>query len=97
VVNEEYRGTEQWGRDKQAVFTVVWISFLTAAMGTMVFFALFDPVDLSGIFDEDLEIGRDAGYAAGFFFFWFLCALCSGVTAFLVRTAPKRNKKKRQR
>jgi len=97
VVNEEYRGTKQWSRDKQAVFAVVWISFLTAAMGTMVFFALFDPVDLSGIFDEDLEIGRDAGYAAGFFFFWFLCALCSGVTAFLVRTAPKRNAKKRQR
>ena len=97
MVNEEYRGTQQWSRDKQAVFAVVWISFLTAAMGTMVFFALFDPVDLSGIFDEDLEIGRDAGYAAGFFFFWFLCALCSGVTAFLVRTAPKRNAKKRQR
>ena len=97
MVNEEYRGTKQWSRDKQAVFAVVWISFLTAAMGTMVFFAVFDPVDLSGIFDEDLEIGRDAGYAAGFFFFWFLCALCSGVTAFLVRTAPKRNAKKRQR
>ena len=97
MVSEEYRGTQQWSRDKQAVFAVVWISFLTAAMGTMVFFALFDPVDLSGIFDEDLEIGRDAGYAAGFFFFWFLCALCSGVTAFLVRTAPKRNAKKRQR
>ena len=97
MVNEEYRGTQHWSRDKQAVFAVVWISFLTAAMGTMVFFALFDPVDLSGIFDEDLEIGRDAGYAAGFFFFWFLCALCSGVTAFLVRTAPKRNAKKRQR
>ena len=67
-----------------------------AAIGTMVFFALFDPVDLSGIFDEDLEIGRDAGYAAGFFFFWLLCALCSGLTAFLVRTAPKRHDKQRQ-
>ena len=90
MVNEEYRGTRQWSRDKQAVFTVVWISFLSAAIGTMVFFALFDPVDLSGIFDADLDIGRDAGYAAGFFFFWILCALCSGVTAYLVRTAPKK-------
>jgi len=96
VVSEEYRGTKQWSRDKQAVFTVVWISFLTAAIGTMVFFALFDPVDLSGIFDADLDIGRDAGYAAGFFFFWILCALCSGVTAFLVRTAPKRDAKRRE-
>ena len=96
MVEEEYRGAQQWSRNKQAVFTVAWISFLTAALGTMVFFALFDPVELSGLFDDDLDIGRDAGYAAGFFFFWALCALCSGVTAYLVRTAPKRNAKRRQ-
>lgn len=96
VSEEGYRGAKQWSRNKQAVFTVVWISFLVAAIGTMVFFALFDPVELSGIFDADLEIGRDAGYAAGFFFFWVLCALCSGVTAYLVRTAPKREQKHRE-
>ncbi len=97
MIEEEYRGARPWSRDKQAVFTVVWISFLVAAIGTMVFFAMFDPVDLTGIFDADLDIGRDAGYAAGFFFFWVLCALCSGVTAYLIRTAPKRDKKKRKR
>ena len=95
MIEEEYRGARQWSRDKQAIFTVVWISFLVAAIGTMVFFALFDPVDLGGIVDEDLEIGANAGYAAGFFFFWVLCALCSGVTAYLVRTAPKRDAKHR--
>ena len=94
MISEEYRGAWRWSRDKQAVFTVDWISFLVAAIGTMVFFALFDPVDLTGIFDEDLDIGRDAGYAAGFFFFWMLCALCSGVTAYLVRTAPRERKRK---
>jgi cytosine/uracil/thiamine/allantoin permease len=97
VISEEYRGAKQWSRDKQAVFAVVWISFLAAAIGTMVFFALFDPVDLTTIFDKDLDIGRDAGYAAGFFFFWVLCALCSGVTAYLVRTAPKRDAKYREK
>ena len=35
MINEEYRGARQWSRDKQAVFTVVWISFLVAAIGTM--------------------------------------------------------------
>ena len=95
MIKEEYRGAEQWSRNRQAVFAVVWISFLSAAIGTMVFFALFDPVDLTGIFDEGLDIDRDAGYAAGFFFFWVLCALCSGVTAYLVRTAPKRDAKHR--
>ena len=97
MADEEYPGARRWSRDKQAVFTVAWISFLVAAIGTMVFFALFDPVDLTGIFDEELDIGRDAGYAAGFFFFWVLCALCSGVTAYLIRTAPKRKTKHRPR
>ena len=95
MVQEEYRGTRQWSRNRQAIAIVVWISFLTAAIGTMFFFALFDPVDLSDIFDENLEIGRDAGYAAGFFFFWILTAICSAVTAWLVRTAPKRDAKHR--
>ncbi len=96
MISEEYRGAKQWSRDKQAVFTVIWISFLVAAAGTMLFFAVFDPVDLTGIFDADLDVSRDAGYAAGFFFFWILCAVCSGLTAFLVRTAPKRDAKHRE-
>jgi hypothetical protein len=91
VISEEYRGSQQWSRNKQAVATVIWISFLTAAIATMLFFALFDPVDLAATFDFD--IGRQAGYAIGFFFFWALSALTSGVTAWLVRTAPKRDKK----
>ena len=97
MISEEYRGAQQWPRSKQAVFTVIWISFLSAAVATMVFFAFFDPVELGGLLDEGLEISSDAGYAAGFFFFWILCALCSGVTAFLVRTAPKRDAKHREK
>ena len=97
MINEEYRGARQWSRNKQAAFTVVWISFLIAAVGTMVFFAFFDPVELGTLFFEDASISHDAGYAAGFFFFWVLCAVCSGVTAYLVRTAPKRDAKHRQK
>ena len=96
MINDEYRGAQQWTRDKQAVFTVVWISFLSAAIATMMFFAVFDPVELAASIDEDLSISRDAGYAVGFFFFWSVCALCSGITAFLVRTAPKRDAKHRK-
>ena len=95
MIQEEYRGARQWSRNRQAVAIVIWISFLSAAVGTMVFFALFDPVELTGMFDEDVEIGREAGYAVGFFFFWILSASCSAITAWLVRTAPKRNAGKR--
>jgi hypothetical protein len=95
VIQEEYRGARQWSRNRQAIAIVVWISFLSAAIGTMLFFALFDPVDLTGIFDKDLDIGREAGYAVGFFFFWAMSGLASAVTAWLVRTAPRRDEKRR--
>jgi len=61
----------------------------------MLFFALFDPVELIAAFDPNLEVGRDAGYAVGFLFFWIRAAMCSGVTAWLVRTAPKRDQQHR--
>ena len=95
MVEDEYRGARQWSRNRQSIAIVAWISFLSAAVGTMLFFALFDPADLSGIFDPDLNLGRQAGYAVGFFFFWVLTAGCSAVTAWLVRTAPKRDEKHR--
>ena len=91
MVDEEYRGKQQWSRNKQAVFIVAWISFLTAAVATMLFFAVFDPTELAAMLDADTSLSRDTGYAIGFFCFWALAALCSGVTAWLVRTAPKRD------
>ena len=95
MVEEKYRGARQWSRNRQSIAIVAWISFLSAAVGTMLFFALFDPVDLTSVFDPNLDIGRQAGYAVGFFFFWILTAGCSAVTAWLVRTAPKRDEKHR--
>ena len=91
MVEEQYRGARKWGRNAQAVATVVWISFLSAAVATMLFFAMFDPVELLETYETDLEIGRQGGYAIGFFFFWIISAGCSAVTAWLVRTAPKSN------
>ena len=95
MIKEEYRGARQWSRNRQAVAIVAWISFLMAAVSSMVFFAIFDPSDLAGALDAELEVSRNAGYAVGFFFFWVLAATCSGVTAFLVRTAPKRDQQHR--
>jgi len=92
MVEEEYRGARQWSRNRQSIAIVAWISFLSAGVATMLFFAMFDPADLAHTIDPRLDIDRQAGYAAGFFFFWVLTAGCSAVTAWLVRTAPKRNK-----
>ena len=91
MIQQEYRGARQWSRNRQAIAIVAWVSFLIAAVATMVFFAIFDPEVLASVLDEGLEIGREAGYALGFFFFWILSAVCSALTAWLVRTAPKRD------
>ena len=91
MIQEEYRGARQWSRNRQAVAIVIWVSFLVAAVATMLFFAVFDPDELALVLDGGFEIGREAGYAVGFFFFWILSAACSGLTAWLVRTAPKRD------
>ena len=95
MIRPEYRGARQWSRTAQAVATVAWISFLSAAVATMLFFAMFDPLSLAETLDDDLQVSRQAGYAFGFFFFWVLFAFCSGVTAWLVRTAPKRDRQQR--
>ncbi|MGB5163848.1 MAG: hypothetical protein WBN09_06505 [Woeseiaceae bacterium] len=95
MTDEEYRGAQQWSRDKQSVAVVIWISFLVAALGTMLFFAVFDPAALATAIDDNLEVNREAGYAIGFFFFWILSAASAAVTAWLVRTAPKRTRKRR--
>lgn len=91
MIHEKYRGARKWSRNKQAVATVIWISFLAASVATMLFFAVFDPTELIATLNVDIDIGREGGYAIGFFFFWIVSAGCSAVTAWLVRTAPKRD------
>ena len=72
------------GRD---VAMVLWPSFLAAAVQTMVFFAIFDPVYLGeGTALAELISSHNAGYALGFFFFWAFSTLSSALTVYLVRT-----------
>ena len=92
MISEEYRGARRWSRNQQAIAIVLWVSFLTAAVATMVFFALFDPVAIWESASDSRTMSREAGYAFGFFFFWANALVVSGLTAWLVRTAPKRER-----
>jgi len=68
---------------------VLWVSFFTAAVQSMLFFALFDPAYLGQLSSFSMEITQWQGYALGFMFFWsftFLAALFSGVVMALPRT-----------
>lgn len=65
---------------------MLWVSFLTAAVATMVFFAAVDPEVLSGNNTLGWHISRDAGYALGFFGLWLLTASTGALVVILVRT-----------
>ena len=59
-----------WSRDTQKIAVLSWITFLAAAVFTMLFFAFVDPLLIVDAIALDLFESSNAGYAIGFFFFW---------------------------
>ena len=70
---------------------ILWPSFFAAGVATMVFFALFDPVELFAIAFPGRGISRELGYTAGFFLFWLATASASLFTSVLLRPADSCN------
>lgn len=71
------------------VFTVVWCSFLSASVATLVFFAFVDPAPMVAVLQPTGVLpNRTALYSLGFFFFWFVSAVSAGLTASLLCTPP---------
>ena len=65
----------------QRVVSILWPSFITSALATILFFALFDPlVVFAGT--ALAEVGRLGAYTIGFFCFWGLTSLTSGLTCY---------------
>ena len=69
---------------KPAVW-ILWPSFLAGCFGEMLFFAMFNPDDLFMSWRISPP-SRIAVYALGFFFFWGLAAISSGITWLLARS-----------
>jgi hypothetical protein len=68
----------------QKVIAVLWPSFLTAGVATILFFTAFDPeliVSISGYG----EISRLGGYTIGFFLFWLLTSSSCALTCYFQR------------
>lgn len=68
----------------QQIISVMWPSFLTATTATIIFFTLFDPVELGQIggFPDLTRIG---GYTIGFFCFWLLTSISCAMTCYFRR------------
>jgi len=84
--SEDEQTVRELSRRQRDVFIVGWCSFLTAAVGTMFFFAWIDPLALGEVTELPLPPDRMAGYAIGFFFFWLLAAASATLTVYLIRT-----------
>jgi hypothetical protein len=62
---------------KRLAMSVLWPSFLAAALAEGFFFSLVEPEALSAL-------APMAVYSLGFFFFWTFCTLASLLTAYLI-------------
>ena len=77
----------------QQIVSVMWPSFLTAGAATIIFFTLFDPIEL-GTIGGFPNLTRMGGYTIGFFCFWLLTSISCALTCYFRRptnrpTAPK--------
>ncbi|MFK5915623.1 MAG: hypothetical protein QM484_14750 [Woeseiaceae bacterium] len=68
----------------QKVIAILWPSFLTAGVATILFFTAFDP-ELLMLASGYEPITRLGGYTIGFFLFWFLTASTCVLTCFFQR------------
>ena len=87
----------EWSRDTQKYAVLTWISFLIAAVFTMLMFAFIDPLLIVDSINVAMFESRNAGYAIGFFFLWANGWVAGWLTLRLVRrkrTGPKSLAKK---
>ncbi len=75
---------------------ILWPSFFSAGVATMVFFIFVDPLVLRDITFPEFEISRHGGYTIAFFMFWLATASASTFTWLLLRPIHRFNVKRQQ-
>lgn len=73
-----------WSTKKRTIARVLWLSFLCAAIGFFIIFGLIDPGSLDLAFSLHYPLSRQLGYGLGFLFLFFICLLCSSLTAWMM-------------
>lgn len=76
----------------QRVGAILWPSFFSAGVVTMVFFAFVDPLALRDMTFPGAPITRGLGYSIAFFLFWIATAASSLFTWILLRPASRFNR-----
>jgi hypothetical protein len=73
----------------QQVIAVLWPSFITAGIATVIFFTAFDPADILGD-GVAPQVTRLEAYSVGFFLFWALTASSSLLTCYFQRPCERK-------
>jgi hypothetical protein len=94
-VNEraDTRGDEvpgRWSQRKRDLGMIIWVAFLAACVGTFVIFAVMDPGALNDAWVLPWEMGPKLAYSLGFLFLFCVSLLASILTAYMIRTGPRR-------
>ena len=65
----------------QRIISIMWPSFLTAGVATIITFTAFDPQLIVAVSGYG-EISRLGGYSIGFFLFWLLTSTSCALTCY---------------
>lgn len=76
------------------VAVIGWVSFMSASLATMVFFATFDPEVLVSIATFPMAMESNTGYGIGFFLFWILLVINGAIIVWLLDLPSRNNEKK---
>ena len=71
----------------RSLMWILWPSFLAAGVGSALIFVLIDPLDVA-IFGY-VQASRLGFYTISFFVLWFMAAVSSAITSYLM---PERDK-----
>lgn len=72
----------------QRVIAILWPSFITAGIATVLFTTAFDPADIF----HDYDISRLGAYSICFFLFWLFGAITSTATCYFLKPCQAINK-----
>lgn len=76
----------------QRVIAILWPSFLTSGIATILFFTAFDPQHL--LLETRLaDMSRLGAYTVGFFLFWILTTVTSALTCYFRQPCDETNRK----
>jgi hypothetical protein len=77
--------------DGRRLIWILWPSFIVAGVAEVLFFTVFDPMELP-IPWEGASLSRLDVYSVGFLLFWVLAAASSAFTCFLQRSSRDINR-----